>query len=838
MVEHSNKYDMKKYILLLLVAAFVSCTKDDVAISDFTPEDGYITFTSGDNGTRTAIKENAGDDNDEIVWQAGDKIGIYSPQISQARNYAVEVSANDADKRNVSFVTDLQYASTVSHNFYAYYPHSPNNPSSNSTTEISGNLTPTQDGSIAPNAFMWAKATEVAAGSKDVALNFQHPFTYLDIKLKSSSAHIGKKLHTLTFVAEEGKTLAGDYTLNFTTGTLNFTKTYNSVSASADITLSAEAQNMYMVINPADLADTDVKIIAVLKDGNGNLTTLKSTKAGKTFAAQTRTEVELDVDAMSDASTEPAPIADANLKAMLLAAVEADPDIADDNSTEVSFAEIQKIKTLVVGERVDPETMAATASANVALANAPATRADSGTEITSIQGVEFMTSLEEFHFKRTEYVGVPESTVLDLSNNPNLKKIYTYYGYFSDVILGDKPALQDLYLFEPRLTALDISKAPNLVTFTCASSYNLANLVGITDCPKLEYLKLTGSLLSLDVSNNSNLEYLYCQTNKLEELKGLSNCAKIVDLYIYSYSLTSLDVSSATNMETFDFTGNKLATLNGISNLTKLVKLKLSSTKITSLDVSKLVDLEVLTCNGAKIGTLDVTKNTKLKELSCTLCGLTTLDISKNTALQKLLCSDNSLTQLNLTNNTELVYLDCARNSLSGELQLNNCSKIEQLFCAHNDFVKISISSNAAATTLNRLDCMVNKQLTSIGDGMEIPALKYLFCNYTGFTTLDFSKYKALEDLTANDMTNLESVTFDNPSLTRLQFNNCPKLTILDISKTGVNGANQYVSCKSSVLETLVLGDESWVVKGIYPERNSSVIADTTEITFANTSAQ
>ena len=828
---------MKKILLLLTIVALSSCTKDDIDNTGYNSNDGYITFTSGDaEGTRTAIKVNDGDDNDEIVWQAGDKIGIYSPQIYAARNYAAGVSSADAGKRRATFVTDLQYGSAATHTFYAYYPYSANNSTSNSTTTISGNLTPSQDGAIAANAFMWAKTT-VEKGSQNIALEFQHPFTYLDVKLKSSTKHIGKKLHTLTFIAEEGKALAGNYTLNFTTGAIEFSNAYNTVSATADITLASEAKDLYMVINPADLAETTVKIIAVLKDGNGSLTTLQTTKAGKTFTAQTRTEMTLDVDVMTDASAEPVPVADDNFKELLLAAIDADPDITPDaNTSQVSFAEIQKIKTLVVGERVDPETMAATASANVVLANAPATRADSGTEITSIQGVEFMTSLEEFHFKRTEYVGVPESTVLDLSNNPNLKKIYTFCGYFSDVILGDKPALQDLYLYEPRLTALDISKAPNLVTFTCASSYNLANLVGITDCPKLEYLKLnTGSLLSLDVSNNSNLEYLYCQTNKLEELKGLSNCAKIVDLYISSYSLTSLDVSnSAATLKTLEVNCGKLESLNGVAECTKLEKLKLLGAKITSLDVSKLVDLEVLTCNGAKIGTLDVTKNTKLKELSCTSCGLTALDISKNTALQKLLCSDNSLTQLNLTNNTELVYLDCSRNSLSGELQLNNCSKIEQVFCASNDFVKINVNSNAAATTLNRLDCQVNKQLTSIGEGMEIPALQYLFCSYTGFTTLDFSKYQALTMVTADNMTNLESVTLDNPNLTSLSFNRCSKLKTLDISKTGVNGSTSYSSCKSDVLETLVLGDRNWVVKGIYPERNTSYIAATTEIVFAN----
>ncbi len=934
---------MKKYILLLLVAAFVSCTKDDVAISDFTPEDGYITFISGDNGTRTAIKENAGDDNDEIVWQAGDKIGIYSLQISKARNYAVEVSANDADKRNVSFVTDLQYASNVSHNFYAYYPYSPNNPTSNSTTEISGNLTPTQDGTIAPNAFMWAKATDVAAGSKDVALNFQHPFTYLDIKLKSSSAHIGKKLHTLTFVAEEGKTLAGDYTLNFTTGVLNFTKTYNSVSASADITLSAEAQNMYMVINPADLAETEVKIIAVLKDGNGNLTTLKSTKPGKTFAAQTRTEVELDVDAMSDASTEPIPIADANFKAMLLASV---TNNTDGNDDEISFAEAQQIKSLVIGQAVVASAENSIDDVKMAMTST-ATRATS-TGIGATQGLEFLTELEEFVCINNNNTNAAlRGTVLDLSKNPKLKRITCQGNLFKAINLGDKPELEYLSLiretsFRNPNDYLDLSCAPKLKTLICQNSINVLE-VGVSNCPDLEVLDLYNSqILYLDVSKNTKLKVLKNTSPRFVGEIDVTNCPDLVELqFCGSKTLKSLDVSKNEKLEILDCGGNKA---------------------LTSIDVSKNPMLKKLNCTGIGLTSLDVSKNPLLKELYCHNNALTTLDVSNNKALTHFWCDTNKITSsFDLRQHTELVEIRCHSNNISS-LNTSGLTKVRGFLFANNpNIATIDVSgmtllealdcSGTKLTSLNVSGCNLLNNLNCTGVStlktliLDNPSLTYLKIGGTGVQNIDASKCPNLESLSYDgsifetptvdisgftsllslnlDNSNIQTVIFNesapvqsisavrsslssvdfackafvksltlghNPNLTSLDLrgfaalellicrhtpgeqsalksadlsglqnltradfwycstfeeinvSNTPKLSqlllndtsikTLDVSTTGLNG--KTLSCKTSTLETLILGSSTWKINNIYPTRNASYISSTTEIVFAD----
>ena len=95
--------------------------------------------------------------------------------------------------------------------------------------------------------------------------------------------------------------------------------------------------------------------------------------------------------------------------------------------------------------------------------------------------------------------------------------------------------------------------------------------------------------------------------------------------------ITSLDLSNNTKLQTLNCN---------------------SCTGITSLDLSNNTELQTLNCSDCTgITSLDLSNNTKLQTLNCNSCtGITSLDLSNNTELQTLNCANNNLKVLNIEN--------------------------------------------------------------------------------------------------------------------------------------------------------------------------------------------
>ena len=161
----------------------------------------------------------------------------------------------------------------------------------------------------------------------------------------------------------------------------------------------------------------------------------------------------------------------------------------------------------------------------------------------------------------------------------------------------------------------------------------------VTLCGAILFINISDDLHveaydGIDVSKNTALTYLYCNSNQL----------------------TTLDVSKNTALDSLDCYGNQL----------------------TTLDVSKNTALTYLDCDSNQLTTLDVSKNTALTYLYCNSNQLTTLDVSKNTALGYLNCSSNTTitmlavakTYKQATVSTNLASLITDATSTSGTLNI------------------------------------------------------------------------------------------------------------------------------------------------------------------------
>ena len=163
----------------------------------------------------------------------------------------------------------------------------------------------------------------------------------------------------------------------------------------------------------------------------------------------------------------------------------------------------------------------------------------------------------------------------------------------------------------------------------------ISSFKGIEYLTALEVLSCAGNKLTeLDVSNNTALKTLICESTQLTSL--VTQNPALETLLCGNNQLTALDLSQNVALTTLDCSNNSL----------------------TTLDVSQNFALEGMRCYNNQLTSL-VTQNIDLKYLDCTNNQLTALDVSNNSTLETLYCENNPLTELDLSNNAALKSLNC-----------------------------------------------------------------------------------------------------------------------------------------------------------------------------------
>ena len=105
---------------------------------------------------------------------------------------------------------------------------------------------------------------------------------------------------------------------------------------------------------------------------------------------------------------------------------------------------------------------------------------------------------------------------LDLSNCPNVRRIYFAHSY---------------------LTSLDLSNCSNLELLNCYNSTKLTS-INLSNCHELRLLNCQNAdLIDINLSDCSNLEHLRCYNPKLANL-DISNCKKLK--HISSFNVANI----------------------------------------------------------------------------------------------------------------------------------------------------------------------------------------------------------------------------------------------------------------------------------------------------------
>lgn len=315
--------------MVLLAALLVACSEDrtDSGKAVVQGSEGTVTFAARDGfDTRTAL------DGTRVVWEQGDGVGIFCPQIAEAANYRATIADTDDGQSSATLTTGLRYASGE-HTFYAYYPHTEQSGVDASTTTVTGLLASGQDGDTGKNGFMWATTT-ATPGTDPITLQFRHPFTYLDIQLRSSGEFLGAAVRSISIRAAEGKTLAGSFTADLTSGEVTFTDPVAEVTTSSPVTALTDAyQETFAVINAEDLTGTDVTVSVTL-ERDEQLYEFWKSLPGRQFNPQTKTNLKLTIEEMDHDIT----FADATVESLCVANWDLDGDgkLSTDEAAAVS----------------------------------------------------------------------------------------------------------------------------------------------------------------------------------------------------------------------------------------------------------------------------------------------------------------------------------------------------------------------------------------------------------------------------------------------------------------------------------------------------------------------
>ena len=367
-------------------------------------------------------------------------------------------------------------------------------------------------------------------------------------------------------------------------------------------------------------------------------------------------------------------------------------------------------------------------------------------------------------------------TSLDLSHSTELVYLSVYDNDLESIDLSACKNLQEVYLSKNALTELDLSGNSRLsvASFTdnavkrfdastltmlqylyvtnngmqelVLDNKHLVELVAggnefesidLSSCESLGVAEFSKCKLStIDVSNNSRLDWLFVGDNRIESITLAENQHELNLLHAENNKLTSVDFGRIPQVAELIVSGNMLSGEIDLSACSLLTYLDLSYNSISSIKFASSVpglqslylrnnELKTLSVPSAGLGILDATRNR-----------LAALNISECDLVMALLLDFNDLNSLNLEGKKELLGLSIRQNKF-GKNTLNNIyeqlpdingivpqSQYSSWMC------QLNISGNPGAEESNTL-VAINKGWT-VNYDEELPELRDLTITVTG----------------------------------------------------------------------------------------------------------
>jgi Leucine-rich repeat (LRR) protein len=448
------------------------------------------------------------------------------------------------------------------------------------------------------------------------------------------------------------------------------------------------------------------------------------------------------------------------------------------------------------------------------------------------------------------YLGCTDNslTTLDVTHNPLLKGLDFERNKITDIDVTKNPELESLNTSQNPLKALNVTKNTKLIGLQCYGSSYVSNGGGGS-----------GSIKSLDLSNNTLLNTLNCGANQLTSLDLTSNI-QLQYFRGYGNAFTDLDLTKNTNLLELHVGDNKLKTVNlKNGNNTKLTKVNfqgnknLSCIQVENVEYSntnwatnkdatatfnvdcaystlipdekfeqKLIDLGIDTDGkNGKVLTANISTLTSLDVSSAEITDLTGIEDFRS--LESLSADQNKLTKINVSKNQKLVSLNVSKNEIT-KLDVKNNIKLESIYCNNNLLATLDLSKNVYLKTIY---CSDNKLISlNLKNGNNVASDPVGLKNFTNNPNLKCiqvddetyasTKWTNFKDATASYSSNCEySTAIPDPKFEdklialgidsgekdgKVATANITEITSLDVSSsqiTDLTGIQDFASLKS-----------------------------------------
>ena len=236
----------------------------------------------------------------------------------------------------------------------------------------------------------------------------------------------------------------------------------------------------------------------------------------------------------------------------------------------------------------------------------------------------------------------------------------------------------------------------NQITNLDLTDKNIIDLTGIQDFSFLESISAnTGNQIQgvLDLSSNTNLNYVDLANNQLSELY-LNNNPNLTGLFLYhNTSLSVLEIGNSPILETLTIHDNLITELN-LSNSPKIKDMRIWNSKLESFDLSNQTELEILRAQSifkTEGKSIDLSNNSSLKIIDLRNNFLESIDLSSNSEVEIVVLSENKLSSIDLSNNSQIRILGLQVNNINS-LDLSSINNLTLFRGFNNDFTCVTLS--------------------------------------------------------------------------------------------------------------------------------------------------
>lgn len=378
-----------------------------------------------------------------------------------------------------------------------------------------------------------------------------------------------------------------------------------------------------------------------------------------------------------------------------------------------------------------------------------------------------MTSLEEAIIHHNLYsslnlAGCSSLVRVEANDNTEYTDDYRSIFYLQSVDVSGCEKLEYLELTDNAIEAIDLSECPALKVLRM--TWNNLTTIDVSACKALTHLyvrKNTALAGTIDLSQNTLLEEVWCGESLVEGLNLGNDHSALHTLITYDSKISSLDLSTCPNLR----------------------KLEAHSMALTALDVTKCSKLEHLWLKFNKVSELDLTGCPMLTEVQIGYNEITSLDLSNSPLINILEAAANNLTEVNLSGCESLVTLSLQDNELE-TIDLKDCSILFQIDVARNRLKSLDLANKSELVVINFEDNEL-EELNIEGS----PNITLLYGGGNNLRKLDLRRHTLLQEVLLSNnkleellVTNLQYMyqcEFNKNCLERLDLTGCVSVSEL-----------------------------------------------------------